>query len=96
MFGLFEPEEDTVEQTIGEIEREFRREDGLFACDSDKKDIDYVGSLWMAQYYIEVNRRDDAYRVVQGIIDERTEGTSQATWVCAEIVSTLLDTTYRT
>ena len=96
MFGLFDPEEDTVEQTIGEIEREFRREDGLFACDSDKKDIDYVGSLWMAQYYIEVNRRDDAYRVVQGIIDERTEGTSQATWVCAEIVSTLLDTTYRT
>lgn len=97
MFGTTDLDISIVEHTAEKIETKLRREDGLFAYDETRKDIDFIGSLWMAQYYIELNRRDEAYRIIRKITNEQMAGSeSFSTWMRAEVVSTLLDTINRT
>ena len=96
MFGLFDPESEPVLRTVETVEAQLRRTDGLFATDETKVAIDYIGSLWMAQYYLETGRKDEAYRIIQAILAEDENGVRIGTWAHAELISTLLDTTYRT
>jgi GH15 family glucan-1,4-alpha-glucosidase len=95
MFGLFDVDNDIIQATARSVEEQFRRDDGLFASHLEKNDIDYIGSLRMAQYYIEVGRHDDAERIVSQVIAHLPDTDKfdvSEVWLRAELASTLLDT----
>ena len=96
MFGLFDSESDSIDHTAHAIEAKLQRPDGLFMFNEVEGSTDYRGSLWMAQYYMEKGRKDEAYRIMQKIIEQNTAEGGASVWTCAELVSGLLDTTYRT
>ena len=95
MFGLFDIDSDTVLATSAYLEQNRKRSDGLFSYSDESNDIDYVSSLRMAQYYLEVGRKDEAHRMVRGVIDQSNETELLSTVEHAELSSTLLDTINR-
>lgn len=95
MFGLFDIDSDTVLATSAYLEQNRKRSDGLFSYSDESNDIDYVSSLRMAQYYLEVGRKDEAHRMVRGVIDQSDETELLSTVEHAELSSTLLDTINR-
>lgn len=95
MFGLVDIDDPRLDSSIKVIEEQLRRQDGLFAIGSeDNQQIDYLGSLWMAQYYIEKDRTAEAEVIVMAVIDQLSSAGSieNEVRIRAEIVSTLLDT----
>lgn len=96
MFGLVDLDDPIMVRTAEDVERKFWRDDGLFGADDE---ADFVGSLWMAQYYMEADRVADAWRILDAVRDALAAGdvggSTQATWAHAEYVNTLLDTLTR-
>lgn len=98
MFGLFDVDSEVIRKTAEHIESSLRFEHGLFAMSEQSLDIDYVGSLWMSQYYMEVGRTDDAMQILSQVMNDINSGslgTKTPIWVYAELVSALLDTMTR-
>lgn len=93
MFGLVAMQDDTVSRTAERLERELKRDDGLFVVVGDPNQIDCIGSLWMAQYYMEIGKTEEAESIISAVIDLlRTRGTEyRSTWLHAELLSTLID-----
>lgn len=93
MFGILPPGDAVLVRTVARIEQELRLETGLFR-ESDNQSIDYVGSLWMAQYYLEVGRGNEADAIIQQVIaaTESADDTIMTMRLHAEIISSLLDT----
>lgn len=100
MFGLVDMDEPCMARTVEEIERTHKHTEGLFSTGHAGHGVDYVASLWMAQYYMEAGREAEAYALLDIVRDDITTGTvdssADATWVHAEYLNTLLDTLTRT
>lgn len=89
MFGLIDSDDDLIKNTVNEIEKTLARDDGLFS-DSRSDKVDIIGSLWMAQYYMESG---DPSRASSMIIDlSKLLSADSNTWQHAEFINTLLDT----
>ncbi len=95
MFGLYAVDDPIIVDSVTFLERAHRRDDGLFM--NDLAEVDYVHSLWMAQYYMEVNHPGDALKIIDRVIDDLPllAGEPHELVVRAELLSTLLDTTTR-
>lgn len=95
MFGLYGVDEPIIKDSVIFLERAQRRDDGLFM--NDRAEVDYVHSLWMAQYYMEADRRGDALAIITAVIDalKRTTDLSDELAIRAELMSALLDTMTR-
>lgn len=98
MFGLVDADSDLMLSTVDRLEKTLRRDDGLFYRSQNSDEIDYIGSLWMAQYYMEVGKRDDSNIIISAVLDGLKSATAETTsvaWLHAELISTLLDTLVR-
>ncbi len=96
MFGLIDITDERVKHTVGRIEQLYRHGSGLFGCADDPGRIDYVGSLWMAQYYTEAGRSDEAEGILARVVERvRSDGDHLPIWAHGELLSTLLDTMTR-
>ena len=99
MFGLFDIDHPAIEKTAKKLEQEHLSSvDGMFY---DKRGrINYVGSLQMAQYYLETNQPDKAQSIIRITSKVITSGAGLSSGamdsrVYAEFISTLLDTMTR-
>lgn len=95
MFGILDSAQHEMKASLRSIEKRLLRSDGLFAASEDKQDIDYIGSLRMAQYYLEVGEDDMASTIIELTISRINNlqfDVSQPALLNAELVSTLLDT----
>jgi len=89
MFGLIDSEDDLIKNTIDKIEESLARDDGLFNK-FKSKEVDIIGSLWMAQYYMESGNSVRANEVINKAA--KLLDTNSTTWQHAEFINTLLDT----
>lgn len=95
MFGLFDIDSDVIRATSAYLEQNYRRPDGLFRGSDESKNADYVFSLRMSQYYLEVGRKDEAHRIIRSVIDQSDDTELLSVVERAELASTLLDTINR-
>lgn len=95
MYGLLDVEHPALERTVRSIEDKLRRQDGLFATSGVHDDIDMIGSLWMAQYYLEAGRKEEAMTMLEYISNHPELLDEASSWQRAEYSSTLLDTAAR-
>lgn len=98
MYGLINTDSDLIKHTLQVLEEKLLVDDGLFAFSETDRRVDYVGSLWMAQYYLEAEKYEEASRIIKSVMDHTARGVvdqSNSLPVYAEIVSTLLDTMTR-
>lgn len=119
LFGLFGPDSSELRDSVETIVNTFGVTNdsiGLPRYENDnyrraRDDITgnwwFITSLWLAQYYLEENRHDDAFRIIDwvqscalptGMMSEQIDPVSRETlspapltWTQAEYVSTLLD-----
>jgi GH15 family glucan-1,4-alpha-glucosidase len=119
MFGLFSPDSSEIHTSVQTIVDTFghsRERHGLPRYENDdyrraRSDITgnwwFITSLWLAQYYLEQDRREDAFAIIDwvescslatGMISEQIDpvtgeilSPAPLTWSQAEYVSTLLD-----
>ena len=94
MFGLIDMGHPAVAATVERLEREALSPlDKVFYAPDGQ--IDYVGSLRMAQYYLESGERDKAEAIVRRISRVITAADTPhgplTTWVYGEFINTLLD-----
>ena len=95
MFGLFDIDHPAIAKTVKEIEQNhLSGTDGMFYDRRGR--IDYVGSLRMAQYYIETSQQDKAESIIRLVSRVMTSNVamsheSMSTQTYAEYISTLLD-----
>lgn len=93
MFGLLDMDHPAIASSVEALEQDLRRDDGLFS--GRQGEVDYVGSLWMAQYYMETGQKDKSSQIIDqvahAISTHGKNGPHLNTWVHAEFVSTLLD-----
>ncbi len=95
MFGVIDIDDPMIGATAERVEVALRGKDQLFSSANDPEQVDYVGSLWMSQYYKEVGRDKEAGAILTQVLervrsyDEATLG--ETTWIHAEILNTLLD-----
>lgn len=97
MFGLVDISDDRLAKTARAIERDLREESGLFTSREDRV-VDYIGSLWMSQYYMEIGRDKEAYAVISQVAQAISHGDTDSiptTGIHAEVISALLDTLTR-
>lgn len=95
MFGLIDARSDIATATARDIELRLRTPDGLFMVSKESSQVDWIGSLRMAQYYNEIDRHEDVNKIVAqavSLISKNHLPDSDSTWIMAEIVSLLLDT----
>lgn len=120
MYGLFPVDSDETTQSIATIEKVFEQSSGKLgfaryehdnyrmADSSSLGNPWFVTSLWMAQYYLEVGRQDEAHQLLDwardcmwptGVLAEQVDprdnsetSVSPLAWSQAEYISTLLDT----
>ncbi|HEU0266817.1 MAG TPA: glycoside hydrolase family 15 protein [Candidatus Saccharimonadaceae bacterium] len=119
MFGLFPVDSEQLQAAVRTAEERFnssatigvpRYEYDNYQRSDDKSlgNLWFVSSLWMAQYYGEIGRADDAKKIIQwvqssagdgGILGEQIDpsngesvSVAPLAWSHAEFVSTLLDT----
>lgn len=120
MYGLFPTDSDETRQTVATIESLMQppadtpgfvryEQDGYRRVDPESLgNWWFVTSLWMAQYYLEVGRVDDATHILNwvqqsmwptGVLSEQVDpatgdevSVSPLAWSQAEYLSTLLDT----
>ena len=98
MFGLYDITSPVISETVKRLEQSLGLAESMFAKSPESTDIDYIGSLWMSQYYMEVGRDDEASQIINKVINDMDAGLldeSSKVWVCAELVSSLLDTMTR-
>jgi len=120
MFGLFSPDSPELTSSVNTAVELFGMNAGApglprFENDGYRRsspeitgNIWFITTLWLAQYYIEQDRMDDARTILQWVRDHREHGImlpeqidpstgeliapAPLTWSHAEYVSTLLDT----
>lgn len=120
MFGLFPIGSREMDSAVDTLHELFNVKDGNFGLPRYEDDYyrrsnpDVTGnfwfiiSLWLAQYYLEVNKDDDAMKILDwvrdqamptGVMTEQIDpitkeiaSVAPLTWTQAEYVSTLLDT----
>ena len=120
MFGLFPVGSEELESVVKTLEQTFGVNDGVIGLPRYENhnycrvssDVTgnwwFICSLWLAQYYTEIDKSDDATRIIswvqshiqnEGIlaeqispIDETTRSVTPLTWSHAEYIATLLDT----
>ena len=120
MFGLFADDSHEISSSIDTVVKLFGMENGApglprFENDDYRRsdqnitgNIWFITSLWLAQYYIEQDRLDDAEKIIRWVRDHTQYNTMLAeqinpttsesiapaplTWSHAEYISTLLDT----
>lgn len=120
MFGLFPAQSNETKAAIGTLENIFgigdanagvpRYENDNYCRSDDRILGNYwpIASLWLAQYYTEVGRNDDARRLIDwvrdqaystGVMSEQIDpntgkhlSVGPLTWSQAEYIATLLDT----
>ncbi|PID33517.1 hypothetical protein CR969_00310 [Candidatus Saccharibacteria bacterium] len=96
MFGLVELDDEVLVDSVKKVEQNLNADEGLFKISAEANQPDLVASLWMAQYYLEVNQSDKADSIIKsitkkisktGAINDDKNGPASA-----EYISTLLDT----
>lgn len=120
MFGLFPVDSHETTQAIAAVESHLRSAHTKYgfpryehdnyrrADDHSLGNVWFVTSLWMAQYYLEVGRTEDAWKIINwthqrmettGVLAEQIDvrtgesvSVSPLVWSQAEYISTLLDT----
>lgn len=120
MFGLFAPQSDEMKAAVTSLEETFGVSSGTIGLPRYENDNYYradpgslgnwwiITSLWLAQYYAEAGRSDDAKRILgwvrdhadpTGVLPEQINprdnspiSVAPLTWSHAEYLSTLLDT----
>lgn len=120
MFGLFPVGDNTFDTSIKTLQDVFHSTDGAIGLpryegdyyrrvsDSVPGNWWFITTLWMAQYYIETDKMEEAHRVLQWVrdhanstdmfseqlspIDESFVSVAPLTWSHAEYIATLLDT----
>lgn len=98
MFGLYDISSPAIAETVKRLEQSLGLEGGMFAKSPGSIDVDYIGSLWMSQYYMEVSRDKEAFQIINRVINDMDAGLVDENlkiWVCAELISSLLDTMTR-
>lgn len=100
MFGLMDIDDHRLTETARRLEESLLREDGLFSDSVNLDRLDCVGSLWMAQYYMEAGKGAKAEKIITQILEHLRScdesSSAHDTWVHAEVLNTLLDTMTRT
>jgi len=107
MFGLFPVGSDELTTSIETVTRTFGLDKGAIGLPRYEND-DYrrvspgvtgnwwiISSLWLAQYYTEVDDRDAAFKILSWVKDHSSStpvSVEPLTWSHAEYIATLLDT----
>lgn len=97
MFGLVSLDDERLRSAAETIERKLKTADGLYKRRDSDSDSSAVASLWMAQYYLETTKYDEAQQIITkisqkvsktGLIDQQNGNSLRSV---SEFVSTLLD-----
>ena len=119
IFGLYKTESDQITKTLAAIEQSLAHEhsvglpryenDNYHRASPDSRPNDwFITTLWRAQYYLEIGKNDQAYAILDWVLEGVGEGNmlaeqvnaetgqslllSPLVWSHAEVLSTLLDT----
>lgn len=120
MFGLFSVDDDELKSAVETLETVFKVKDGAIGLPRYENDSYYrkdpastgnwwiITSLWLAQYYIEVEQPEKGKRILDwvqaqslstGVLSEQIDpatgsplSVAPLTWSHAEYIATLLDT----
>lgn len=98
MFGLIDIDSQIMHNTLKYLEDNLQIKNKLFRSQGDSDEVDYIGSIWMAQYYMEVGRKDEANEILSQVIFDFSANKiskHQVTWSHAEYISAMLDTLTR-
>ena len=96
MFGTAALDSQVMNIALKLIENNLKKDNNLYAESIESSDTDYLGSLWMSQYFSEKLDSRSADSIIKSIAASREFGIMPSTWTQAELLNSLLDTTYRT
>lgn len=96
MFGTAALDSQVMNIALKLIENNLKKDNNLYAESTGSSDTDYLGSLWMSQYFSEKLDSLSADSIIKSIAASREFGIMPSTWTQAELLNSLLDTTYRT
>ena len=98
MYDLVDVDSPMMLETVKFLEETRLNDEGLLLDDNDGGAVDYVGSLHLAQYYLEVGRASEAGNIVdrtKAYLEETSMASADQVWLRAELISTMLDTITR-